>query len=113
MDRCISKRIVAEEIIKILKANLNNRLTIEDISKTINYSKAYVFRQFKAATNKSVMEYYLELKIKRSKELLEENTLSIREISEQLCFDTPNYFSKTFKKLIGITPTEYKKRVQV
>ncbi len=103
---------LAEEIIKILKANLNNRLTIEDISKAINYSKAYVFRQFKAATNKSVMEYYLELKIKRSKELLEENTLSIREISEQLCFDTPNYFSKTFKKLIGITPTEYKKRVQ-
>jgi two-component system response regulator YesN len=55
------------------------------------------------------MEYYLELKIKTAKKLLKENELSIKEISEKLAFDTPNYFSKTFKKIVGFTPTEYRK----
>ena len=104
---------LAEDIIKILKANVYSRLTIDDISNAINYSKAYVFRQFKAATNKSVMEYYSELKIKAAKDLLKKGELTIKEISEKLYFDTPNYFSKTFKKLTKETPTEYKKRVSL
>ena len=109
LDTEINNKL-AEEIMEILKTNIENKLSVDDVSKAINYSKAYVFRQFKAATGKGVMEYYLELKIKKSKDLLNENLLSIREISEKLCFDTPNYFSKTFKKIVGITPTEYKKR---
>ena len=104
---------LAEDIIKILKANVYSRLTIDDISHAINYSKAYVFRQFKVATNKSVMEYYLELKIKAAKDMLKKSEFTVKEISEKLCFDTPNYFSKTFKKLTKETPTEYKKRVSL
>lgn len=102
---------IAEEIIEILKSHLFGRLTVEQVSKKINYSKAYVFRQFKQATGKGVMEYYAELKIKTAKELLREGELSVKEISEKLCFDTPNYFSKTFKKAVGKTPTEYKNRL--
>lgn len=102
---------IAEDIIKVLKNNVYKRLTVEEISKMVSYSKAYVFRQFKLATGKGVMEYYTELKIKTAKQLIKENELSVREISEKLCFDTPNYFSKTFKKVVGETPTQYKTRV--
>lgn len=102
---------LAEDIVKTLKENVYNRITIDDIAKKTSYSKAYIFRQFKSSTGKSVMEYYLNLKIKAAKKMLKENELSIREISEKLFFDTPNYFSKTFKKLVGTTPTEYKKRL--
>ena len=102
---------LSDDIVKILKSNIYSRLSIDDIAKKISYSKAYIFRQFKASTGKSVMEYYLELKIKTAKKLLKENELSIKEISEKLAFDTPNYFSKTFKKIVGFTPTEYKKRL--
>ncbi len=100
---------LAEDIIKILKNNVYSRLSIDDIAKTISYSKAYIFRQFKMATGKSVMEYYLDIKIKVAKELIINNELSVKEISEKLSFDTPNYFTKTFKKLVGVTPTEYRK----
>ncbi len=102
---------LAEDIVKILKANVFARLTIDDIAKLTSYSKAYIFRQFKSAMKKSIMEYYLELKIKVAKELVTKNELSVKEISEKLCFDTPNYFTKTFKKMVGKTPTEYKKRL--
>ena len=103
---------LAEDIIKVLNDNVYSSLSISDISRKINYSKAYIFRQFKSATGKSVMEYYLDIKIKTAKDLLEGSQLNVKEISEKLSFDTPNYFSKTFKKLTGLTPTEYKKHSQ-
>ena len=48
----------------------------------------------------------------KGKKLLLESNLSIKEISEKLCFDTPNYFTKTFKKVTNKTPTEYKKHAK-
>jgi YesN/AraC family two-component response regulator len=55
------------------------------------------------------MEYFIRLKVDKSKELLRETSMSIGEISSYLSFDTPNYFSKTFKKITGYTPTTYRK----
>lgn len=104
---------LAENVIAILKENVYKKLTIEQICKKINYSKAHLFKQFKLSTGKCVMQYYLELKIKKAKELIKNGELSVKEISELLCFDTPNYFSKTFKKVTGLNPTEYKKRASI
>ena len=84
-------------------------LTIDEICETVGYSRAYVFREFKGATGKSIMEYFTSLKIEKAKQLLRENELSVKEIADALAFDTPNYFSKTFKQLTGQTPSSYKK----
>ncbi len=100
----------ANDVIKILNENVYGRLSIYEVCKKINYSKAYVFKNFKLATGKTVMEYYSDIKIREAKKLLWESTFSVKEISEKLCFDTPNYFTKSFKKIVGVTPTEYKKR---
>ena len=56
-----------------------------------------------------IIDYYINLKIEKAKELLRENELSVKEISEKLSFDTPNYFTKTFKRVTTLTPLEYKK----
>ncbi len=58
-----------------------------------------------------MIEYFTYLKIEKSKELLREKNNSIKEIAEKLSFDTPNYFSKTFKKYTKITPSEYVRRL--
>lgn len=99
-----------DDVITILKNNVRNRLTIDDICAKIAYSKAYLFRIFKAQTGKTVMHYYTELKIKQAKQLLRENELSVREISEHLAFTSPDYFIKSFKRITGLTPLAYKKR---
>lgn len=102
---------LTEETIKILKENVCKNLSIDDIAKLTNYSKAYIFKQFKKATGKGVIEYFTELKIKEAKKMLLKGELTVREISEKLSFDTPNYFSKVFKKFTKLTPTTYKKRI--
>ncbi len=99
-----------EDVIAVLQSNLYHSLSIDDICAQTAYSKAYLFRIFKAKTGKTIMSYYLELKIKQAKQLLRENELSVREIAERLAFNTPDYFTKTFKRIVGLTPLSYKKR---
>lgn len=98
------------DITALLKENVYSSLTIDDICKKTAYSKAYLFRLFKAQTGKTIMAYFIELKINQAKQLLRENELSVREISERLAFSTPDYFTKTFKRITGLTPLAYKKR---
>jgi AraC-like DNA-binding protein len=99
------------DLLAILKDGIYSQLTIDVICSKTAYSKPYLFRIFKAKTGKTIMNYYTELKIRKAKELLRENELSVREISERLGFSAPDYFSKTFKRVTGLTPLAYKKRI--
>ena len=98
------------EVTAFLRENVCVSLTIEQICRKTAYSKAYLFRVFKEKTGKTIMHYFMELKIERAKQLLKENELSVREISESLAFNTPDYFTKVFKRFTGLTPLAYKRR---
>ena len=98
-----------KEVISILKENICESLSIEEICARTSYGRAYLFRAFKAAMGKSIIEYFIELKIDYAKQLLRENELSVKEIATQLSFNEPNYFTKTFKRVTGMTPSAYKK----
>ena len=99
-----------DDVIAVLQEHLYESMSIDDICAKTAYSKAYLFRIFKAKTGKTIMSHYIELKINQAKQWLRENELSVREISEKLAFNTPDYFTKTFKRVTGLTPLAYKKR---
>ena len=99
-----------KSVMEALQNGIYQALTIDDICAQTAYGRAYLFRVFKAATGKTIMEFYAELKIDRAKQLLRENELSVKEIAELLAFNEPNYFTKTFKRVTGLTPTAYKRR---
>lgn len=100
---------ISDCAIKYMKEHICERLEISDVCRALHYNKSYVFKQFKRTTNSSVMSYFMKLKIEKAKELLRESAMSISQISAFLSFDTPNYFSKTFKKHTGYTPSTYRK----
>ncbi len=100
---------LVKDVMRLLAANLTRPLSITEISNTTGYSRAYIFKEFRAATGKSVMAYFTALKIEEAKRLLREDDMTVKEIAEHLAFDTPNYFSKTFKRHTGLTPSTYKK----
>lgn len=97
-----------KDIITYLNDNVFNRITIDDVSAYINYSKSYIFKEFKKRTGRTPMEYFYYLKIEKAMFLLKTTSLSVKEVSEKLCFDTPNYFTKFFKKNVGLTPKQYR-----
>lgn len=100
---------VAKRILEFLNERLYQRIKIDDLCETLNYNKSYLFRQFKTATGRTIMQYFTDLKIEESKKLLRSTDLSVSEIAYKLSFDSPNYFSKTFKKKTQYTPLQYKK----
>ena len=104
----LQSRLVSN-ILRMMDENLSGALCVEDIAKQTNYSRAYIFREFKRATGKSIIAYYNERRIRRAAELLCTSSLSVKEIAERFGFDTPNYFSKSFKRIMGATPSVYKR----
>lgn len=100
---------LAARIVGMLRENIHNSLCIDDLCRRLNYNRSYLFRRFKQSTGRTIMSYFTHLKIERAKRLLRESDLSVSRISELFSFDSPCYFSKTFKKLTGYTPLQYKK----
>lgn len=108
-DADFGNRLVRDTI-AVMNEHLGDALTIADICRLTHYGRAHLFEQFKAATGRSVMACYAALRIDAAKRLLRETDLSVAQIADRLGFDTPNYFSKTFRRLTSVTPSAYRKR---
>lgn len=102
---------LVSSVIRMLSENLYRKISIRDICQHFNYGKTHLCTTFRQNSGHSIMEYYNLLKIAESKRLLRETDYSIGEISYQLCFDSPQYFSKVFKKITDMTPREYRMTV--
>ena len=103
------EKSLADTVKTLLKNNVYGNLSIDEICEKTYYSRSYLFREFKKETGVTVMAYYNALKIGEAKQLLSSTKFSVAEISALLFFDTPNYFSKQFKKSVGVTPLTYRK----
>lgn len=107
-DPASLKNSIVDDIIKLLKDHIYSKITLDDICKTMLYSKTFLNLTFKEITGSTIMQYYQKLKVKEAKRLLDKNK-SIAEISDKLNYESPQYFSKIFKKYTGKTPSEYTK----
>ncbi len=99
-----------DEIVKILENNVYGSVTLDGISDALHYGKTTICKTFKKRTGKTIIGYYLELKIEESKKLIRENK-SFSEISAALGFDSLPHFTKTFKRITTMTPREYKNSI--
>ncbi len=98
--------------IQFIKEHYRSEITLEDISREVNISSHYFSKLFKDEVGENFIDYVTSMRIQKSKELLMENQLSIKEISFEIGYGDPNYFSRIFKKVVGISPTEYKEVTQ-
>ncbi|MFZ7942690.1 response regulator transcription factor [Neobacillus sp. 19] len=103
---------LVEESIKILESHYNESLSLEDICNQISVSKNYFCYLFKREVGISLWQYLTELRLEKAKELLLETDMKNYEISFQVGYDNPSYFSMLFKKYESMTPNEFRKRRQ-
>lgn len=100
------------QMIQIIEENTYNRISVEQICDQLNYSRAYLSKIFKKASGYTILEYILKHKIREAKKLIREEKYNFTQISDLLAFDNPHYFSRVFKKIANMTPTEYKNSVK-
>lgn len=91
-----------------INANFHKEISLDDVSREVDISPYYFSKIFKEETGKNFIEYVTEIRMEKAKELLQSSTLSMKEICGEVGYADPNYFSRTFKKNVGLTPTEYK-----
>lgn len=91
--------------------NLKEELDLEETAAKFSLSSYYFSRSFKEAIGYNFTDYINMMRIKRAKELMKNDAMSIKEIGYSVGFSDPNYFSKVFKKYEGISPTEYKSKL--
>lgn len=100
------------QMCEFLQANINNKLCFEDIKKEFNLSASVIKRLFQSGMGCGAMEHFVRLKIDAAKQMIRENEFNFTEISEQLGFNTPQYFSTVFRRVSGMTPSEYESSVK-
>lgn len=107
----IAKNSIAELICDYLQKNVYSPLNLSDICSHFLIGKSKLSVLFRDYTGKSPVKYYSELKISEAKKLLREDSLSVSEIADLLCFSGIHNFSRSFKKATGFSPLEYKKSI--
>ncbi|MBS5937936.1 helix-turn-helix domain-containing protein [Clostridium sp.] len=95
--------------IEFIRINLNNCLSLNTISEALYVSSYELSRQFKKETGETITEYINKRRINESVFILENESISITETSYMVGFNDVNYFTKVFKKIKGMTPSEYRK----
>ncbi|MGN1099168.1 MAG: AraC family transcriptional regulator [Christensenellales bacterium] len=98
-----------EQLKKLIDDMINDKINLDILAQKTHISKAHLIRSFKKYYGSTPYDYILTQKIKSAKILLSTSTLSIKEISEKLCFADEHYFSTVFKQKVGVNPTTYAK----
>ena len=108
-ERDTSKIIVKAK--KYIYDNYDKDITLDEIAKVVSVSPYYFSRLFKEETNENYIDYLTSVRIKKAKYFMESLNMSVKEICYKIGYNDPNYFSRLFKKIEKITPTEYMKSI--
>lgn len=98
----------AETILYYIHNHYNEKITSENLSRMCYMNESHFCRFFKRSFGKSPLSYINEYRIEKACDLLLSSTQSITEIALSTGFEDINYFSRTFKKLKGISPTQFR-----
>lgn len=99
---------VIETAKEYIQNNYSKDISLDEVSQAANISPYYFSKIFKEDTGEGFVEYLTRIRIEKAKELLTTTECSMKEICAMVGYADPNYFSRSFKKNVGVTPTEYK-----
>lgn len=97
-------------ILKFMEENIERQLTLKDIANYTGYSASHLSSLFSNSTGHSLMNYFNMLKVKKACELLDTTNLKITQVSCMVGIEDSLYFSRLFRKIIGISPKQYREK---
>lgn len=101
-------QIYVKQAMDYIRCNFRNSIRINDIASYIGIDRSYLTNIFKNVTGVSPQEYLMKYRMEQAELLLSDKNVKIREVACQVGYNDPMTFSKMFKKLRGMSPTEYR-----
>jgi AraC family L-rhamnose operon regulatory protein RhaS len=97
-------------ILLYLHANYQDKITLTDLTRRFNINRTTLTERFNQATGSPVMSYLIQLRVRVAALMLRDTSLPIAEIGERVGFRDITHFGRTFRKLTGYTPADYRQR---
>ena len=103
-----NENALVKQIKQYLHEHLREKITLADVSQHVFFSVPQIEKIFKEETGLSVIRYLIELRLSIAKNLLMDASLPLKSVAEKCGFPDYNFFSRTFKKIIGVSPLTYR-----
>lgn len=100
---------IIDEILLYIHTNYSEKITLSSIVNHFNLNRTTINDIFRKATGESIISYLIKLRINASAMMLRDTGIPINEIGYRVGFDDISHFSRTFKKMIGCSPSQYRK----
>lgn len=97
------------KVIAYIEANYQHELHLQDIASEFYMSEYYLCHEFKKYTNRTIVQYINALRILHAQRLITESDLNFTKIAEQTGFSSLTHFNRTFKSIVGVSPSAYHK----
>lgn len=112
--RFSAKGAAPEDVVAHIEAffakNISSNITLQTLSEETGLSRVYLCRMFKKVRDTTPIDCFTKMKIEKAREMIEQNpTMPLREVSDRFGFNDMYYFSKVFKKVTGVPPSEARK----
>lgn len=102
------KALDMERLTAQMQRHLGGELDLDALAATANLSKFHFIRRFKSHTGHAPIQRFIQMKMQRACELLDSTDQAIKVIASEVGYQDPYYFSRIFKRTIGIAPQKYR-----
>ncbi|MDN3017286.1 response regulator transcription factor [Paenibacillus sp. BSR1-1] len=99
-----------KKIMEYIRNHYAEPITLKDVAKQFHFNPSYLSNYFSTHNNKGFIEYLNKIRIEEAAKLLIQGTVSISEISGMVGYSDHSYFCKVFKKIKGVSPSQYKRK---
>ena len=103
---------LAREACAYLDAHCMEKFSLKKLAGALFVNECYLARAFKYVTGHTLLQYHSAMRCKIACRLLEENTLSVSQIGIRLGFSSASHFSQVFKRVVKVTPAEYRESLK-
>lgn len=107
---CPDNNSIVEDVKHYLKHNFCTNIHLETIAPLFGYNPCYLGRLFKQTTGETFNNYLDKLRIDKALELLKDDSVHIYQISDMIGYSNVEYFYSKFKKMVGDTPSNYRRK---
>ncbi|MFI3169696.1 MAG: helix-turn-helix domain-containing protein [Faecalibacterium sp.] len=98
--------------IQYIELHYYNKITLEELAQMVYLSPTYLSRIFREETGVAFSAYLNQVRINKAKALLHHDDLRLTDIAIGIGFEDQSYFTKVFKRLVGVTPLKYRAQLQ-
>ncbi|WP_028308993.1 response regulator transcription factor [Desulfitibacter alkalitolerans] len=106
----LNDNLLIREIKNFICGNYQHRLTLNILADFVHYNPSYISSLFKKITGQGITEYITEVRIKKAKELLINKNISMDEVADEVGLNNNSYLTAIFKRKVGISPSEYRRK---